>query len=160
MRWNANSTSSHFARGGTSGGTQNLYIEGDTIYSYGRHFPIARRLSPEEQSKTGLKYVFNKYGYSNTTAKHKSHVRCAIRDYIELPNCDMSEAGIAKTLADLEESLACERERMGRFKSRGPRFKSCQEEIKSLEKEISKYTHLLQNLYGGTAVLLIRDLAA
>lgn len=50
----------------------NFYFEGDTIYSYGRHFPIAR-IDAAEQT-----VWFTTDGYSSTTAKHKSLARQAI----------------------------------------------------------------------------------
>ena len=43
-----------------------MFIEGDIIYSYGYHFPIAYRV--------GDLVFFNVENYSNTTAKHKSLV--------------------------------------------------------------------------------------
>lgn len=54
----------------------NLYFEGDTIYSYGSHFPIAKHV----QSKTGKKsaVLFTTRTYSVTTSGHCSQVRCAI----------------------------------------------------------------------------------
>jgi len=54
----------------------NLYFEGDTIYSYGAHFPIARHIS-NPQNETAV--LFTTKGYSNTTSKHKSYVARAIR---------------------------------------------------------------------------------
>ncbi len=49
---------------------KNLFIEGNTIYSYGKWFPVAK--------KTFLKgkefYLFNTEKYSITTARHKSLV--------------------------------------------------------------------------------------
>jgi hypothetical protein len=59
-----------FASGRTSGSTDHLFIEGDTIYSYGYHFPIATRY--------GNKVWFTKKGYSNTTSRHKSLVLNAL----------------------------------------------------------------------------------
>lgn len=50
----------------------NFYFEGDTIYSYGRHFPIARI-----DVDRGIVW-FTTRGYSNTTAKHISLARQAI----------------------------------------------------------------------------------
>jgi hypothetical protein len=49
----------------------NLYFERDTIYSYGNHFPIAKRV---RNGKGDVAYLFNPNGYSNTIARHKSHV--------------------------------------------------------------------------------------
>lgn len=62
-----------FANGATSGNNSNrsLFIEGDTIYSYGYHFPLARR------NADGTFWV-NPDKYSVTTSKHQSMVRGAI----------------------------------------------------------------------------------
>lgn len=62
-----------YANGAENGRTKHFFIEGRVIYSYGTHFPIALRLEP------GV-YLFNKDGYSNTTARHKGHVRRALGD--------------------------------------------------------------------------------
>jgi hypothetical protein len=62
---------SKFAAGATSGKGSNLFIEGDTIYSYGYHFPIARRL-PDGG------YWVNPDKYSRSTARHQSLVINAI----------------------------------------------------------------------------------
>ena len=51
----------------------NIFFEGDTVYSYGRHFPVAR-FAPE----FGDIVLFTDRGYSNSTAKHKSIIRAAI----------------------------------------------------------------------------------
>ena len=55
--------------GRTSNGT--LYFNGSTIYSYGSHFPIAKHIVNEQGQRAVL---FTERSYSNTTAKHKSHV--------------------------------------------------------------------------------------
>ena len=47
-----------------------MFIDGDTIYSYGYHFPIALR-------RNGVMYV-NEDSYSSSTSKHTSYVRSAI----------------------------------------------------------------------------------
>lgn len=52
----------------------NFYFDGDTIYSYGSHFPIARHVSNGKQSAI----LFTTRGYSVTTSKHLSLVRRAI----------------------------------------------------------------------------------
>ena len=61
-----------FAYGTTRAYTQsgNLYIDGDKIYSYGRHFCIARRVNDNT-------ILMTTRGYSNTTAKHISNVHSA-----------------------------------------------------------------------------------
>lgn len=56
-----------FAYGATSGRNLNMFIDGDSIYSYGYHFCIAKRVN------TGT-VLFTTRGYSNSTAKHKNYV--------------------------------------------------------------------------------------
>src|SRR6266566_680779 len=52
----------------------NIYFEGDTIYSYGSHFPIAKHISSGKQSAV----LFTTRTYSVTTSGHCSAVRSAI----------------------------------------------------------------------------------
>ena len=44
---------------------QNIFYEGNVLYDYGYHFPLALKLND------GF-ILLNKDGYSNTTARHKS----------------------------------------------------------------------------------------
>lgn len=53
-----------------SGRGSNIFFDGATIYSYGRHFPIA--------TIEGMYVLFTLRSYSNTTAKHISRTRQAI----------------------------------------------------------------------------------
>jgi len=53
----------------------NLYFTGDTIYSYGSHFPIARHVVNEAGDRAVL---FTTATYSVTTSSHCSAVRSAI----------------------------------------------------------------------------------
>lgn len=53
----------------------NFYFEGDTIYSYGSHFPIARHVT-NERGEQAVFFTSNSYGC--TTAQHKSEVMRAI----------------------------------------------------------------------------------
>lgn len=57
--------------------TRSLFFNGDTIYSYGRHFPIARHVTDKHGRACVL---FTTRDYSVTTSGHKSAVRCAIPD--------------------------------------------------------------------------------
>lgn len=52
----------------------NFYFRGDTIYSYGSHFPIAKHVVNEKGEKAVL---FTERSYSNTTAKHINATRYA-----------------------------------------------------------------------------------
>jgi hypothetical protein len=54
----------------TSGKGSNLFFDGETIFSYGHHFPIARH-------HKGV-VLFTRDSYSVTTSKHCSQVRSAI----------------------------------------------------------------------------------
>lgn len=60
-----------FAAGATRGYAANLFIENETIYSYGHHFPVAKKL------KDGI-YLFNVSRYSNSTSKHQSDTAGAL----------------------------------------------------------------------------------
>lgn len=61
-----------FANRKDKGTAKNMYIWGNTIYSYGHHFPIARWLDEDT-------VVFTTNEYSMTTAGHKSAVLRALR---------------------------------------------------------------------------------
>lgn len=57
---------------------ENIFFEGETIYSYGHHFPMARLTGKFDEY--GVEYVLvSTDRYSNTTAKHLSDVRDAVR---------------------------------------------------------------------------------
>lgn len=57
------------------GAGSNLFFEGETIYSYGHHFPIARLFAhPKTKAQCVL---FTTRGYSSSTARHKSYVSSA-----------------------------------------------------------------------------------
>jgi len=53
----------------------NLYFDGEVIYSYGSHFPIARHIT---NAKGKPAVLFTEQGYSSTTSGHKSAVHSAI----------------------------------------------------------------------------------
>ena len=53
-----------------------VYFYGDTIYSYGYHFPMATRMREKDG---GVWYLVNGDSYSVTTAKHQSDLRYALR---------------------------------------------------------------------------------
>jgi hypothetical protein len=52
-----------------------LFYEGDTIYSYGRHFAIAQLITTPTNTRAVL---FNEYKYSHSTGNHQRIVRRAI----------------------------------------------------------------------------------
>jgi hypothetical protein len=63
----------------------NFFFEGTTIYSYGRHFPIARFV----ENKSGEKAVlFTNKRWGNATAKHIGYTRRAIASDIPVFNVE------------------------------------------------------------------------
>lgn len=61
-------------KSGRSSG-DSMYFEGDSIYSYGAHYLMAKLFRVKGQRIA----VINSNGYSMTTAKHTAHVRDALR---------------------------------------------------------------------------------
>jgi hypothetical protein len=55
----------------------NIFFEGPSIYSYGRHFEIARFVRPDV-------VLFNSASYSVSTSKHQSYTRHAIGAHIRV----------------------------------------------------------------------------
>jgi len=56
-----------FAEGKETGKSLHMFIEGDTVYSYGKHFPIARRVGEKKVNFTNEKN-------SSSTNRQKSLV--------------------------------------------------------------------------------------
>lgn len=86
MTMSNSAVAKQFAAGATKGSSKSMYIDGDAVYSYGPHFPIAERIPGG--------YVFNSDSSSSTTARHKNDVWCCIHKDIlwELPGCKMHKA--------------------------------------------------------------------
>ncbi len=59
----------------------NIFFEGNTIYSYGYHFPLATFIT----NKAGeTKVLLNSDNYSVSTSKHKGYARQAVNHYTRL----------------------------------------------------------------------------
>jgi len=83
-----NSTLAHnYNNGAEKGKGSHIFIDGDTIFSYGYHFPIARKLKENV-------YLFNSEGYSLTTEKHKGIVESALisKTLIYISECKTENA--------------------------------------------------------------------
>lgn len=65
------------------GRASRVFFEGQIIYSYGYHFPVAR-FAPEY----GDIVLFTSRGYSSSTGKHKSLIRAAIPSTYQVIYCD------------------------------------------------------------------------
>lgn len=93
----------------TSGKSGNMFFEGPSIYSYGRHFEIARFIEP------GIVF-FTTRGYSNSTARHKNHVLQAVshKRVFEVDTFDDHKANVSGMVLELDK-LAVRIARSGRF---------------------------------------------
>jgi len=95
-----------FANSDKEGKANSMFIENNTIFSYGYHFPIARKMDKtDENGKTIV--LFTNRGYSNTTAKHKNNVWGALYQAgYRIITCDVSR-GIVTTelLEDLNKEI-------------------------------------------------------
>ena len=91
----------------------NLYLTGDTIYSYGSHFPIARHVTNDAGERAAL---FTTATYSVTTSSHCSAVRSAIPSgtpVFHVPNvCHGRYSGSELTADDHAGNLADYAERI------------------------------------------------
>jgi hypothetical protein len=91
----------------------NLYFTGDTIYSYGSHFPIARHVTNDAGERVVL---FTTATYSVTTSSHCSAVRSAIPSGIRVfhvPNvCHGRYSGSELTADDHASNLGDYAERI------------------------------------------------
>jgi hypothetical protein len=91
----------------------NLYFTGDTIYSYGSHFPIARHVTNDAGERAVL---FTTATYSVTTSSHCSAVRSAIPSGMQVfyvPNvCQGRYSGSELTADDHTGNLADYTERI------------------------------------------------
>lgn len=70
-----------------------LYFNGDTIYSYGSHFPIARHVTLGKGENRRSAILFTTRDHSNTTSRHKHEVRRAIPSGVTVFYVDNVRAG-------------------------------------------------------------------
>lgn len=66
MSWSHSELVERFKQGKTKGSASHMYIEGDTLYSYGSHFPLLVRVP--------FGYLMNADKYSSSTSRHQRHV--------------------------------------------------------------------------------------
>jgi hypothetical protein len=103
----------------------NLYFTGDTIYSYGSHFPIARHVTRDAGKRAVL---FTTASYSVTTSGHCSAVRSAIPSGIRVfhvPNvCHGRYWGSKLTADDHAGNLADYTERIKKYVATSVRARS------------------------------------
>ena len=78
----------NFARYEKVPGHNSVFIDGDTLYSYGYHFPLAKRLG-------GGVFVINSNPTTKTTNRHRSQVMSGIQSYgypfiVMCSDCDIN----------------------------------------------------------------------
>jgi len=74
----------------------NFYFHGDTIYSYGSHFPVARHVARKGRSAV----LFTTRSYSATTAGHKCMVEGACRHLTVFHVADVTGSDCRKQFAE------------------------------------------------------------
>ena len=85
-----------FVKGATHGEASHMYIDGDTMYSYGRHFPLLVRRD--------WGFLLNADKYSSTTSSHQSS--CFRHATIQIPFSALESAGISHREFELVEHEA------------------------------------------------------
>lgn len=88
-----------------------FYFEGDTIYSYGSHFPIARH-------HKGAVLMTSK-SYSPSTAKHKAIIRMACRHLEVFTVSDVRSNPSAKMVKEYQDRIKSAVDQLGRMRSPG-----------------------------------------
>jgi hypothetical protein len=84
-----------FARGATSGKGSRVFIEGNKIYSFGRHFVLATR-KEEGDWGCGLRFIVNGDRYSSSTSGHTNLVIHACKSSVQIPFSALDAAGLTQ----------------------------------------------------------------
>lgn len=98
----------------------NFYFTGDTIYSYGGHFPIARIVTRKKRTCV----LFTTRTYSNTTNTHLSLTCQAVRhlDIFNIGPRISPEPSVSHDLDDYRRRVADLLDKAGRARSNGPGY--------------------------------------
>ena len=118
-----NQQSQHFAK------ANNMYFEGNTLYSYGYHYPLAIFIEPNT-------VLINNVGYSNSTAKHMSHAFNATINRKQIFTNHIELRQVYAELLELERKL---------LRARKPEIYTKQ--ISHLYKEFAKNMKYLNGFY-------------
>lgn len=109
----------------------NFYFEDGTIYSYGRHFPIAKYITFE-----GKKHLLvTKLGYSNSTAKHINYFNNASRHIDKIYTYDIEKP--FNNISLFKNSLTASRARLATARKKHIYIEQIQNECETLQKYIS-----------------------
>ncbi len=93
----------HKTQGDARNKQGNFYFEDGVIYSFGRHFPIARHITGS-QGQPGV--ILTTRTYSSTTGGHVHAVRNAIPDTIPVFNANPGDYSHSEILSEYKKRLA------------------------------------------------------
>ena len=89
----------------------NFFFEGESIYSYGGHFEVARLVQTEKGKTIAL---FDPTTYSQSTSQHQSYARQAchnLHQRFDVPSFpyygELTDDGLYRILADRRGSRTC-----------------------------------------------------
>ena len=141
------------------GAASRVFFEGDVLYSYGRHFPMAAF------SNKGSNVVyFTTRGYSSSTSKHLSYARSAL-SHFDIIYCydpfSAREGNHSKNLEDFENRAKYPAQKLVRARkpeiylseiaSIRAEFEAYVEHFKIAKKYYKKFVYLfIQSKEGGT----------
>ena len=80
----------------------NVFFDGDKIYSYGFHYLMGEFIT---NKKGDIAIMINNSGYSNTTAKHVTHLSAATRQYKQFYTMYCDSKQVLQKLENLLQKL-------------------------------------------------------
>jgi hypothetical protein len=118
-----------------SGKCSSVFAEGDTVYSYGYHYPL---LFPVQKRDGSRVWVVNTSGYSNTTAKHISWARSLADVEAEMPR------GVRGTIDTVFQALSDQLDAVRKVMCSKKRTNTqVYQSLKDQEKRIESFIHRL-----------------
>jgi len=159
MKYNNTILAEKYAQGATEGNGSNMFIEEDTIYSYGHHYKIAIRLNPDQKFATNVSHVYNSERYSSTTNKHQAYVRYNLQSYIAIPDCNIEETHLRNYLNELKLEVEEVQAKQSKLKTKGKRFYQFESKIAGMAERVKEVEHFTVALYGGQAIHFIKEAA-
>jgi len=160
MKLTNDNVAEHFSKGDiTNAQGSNMFIEEDTIYSYGHHYKIAVRLTPDQKFATGIDHVYNPERYSSTTNKHQAVVRRYLQSYIAIPDCNTEETFLRGYLEELKLEVEEVKTKQSKLKAKGKRFYQFESKIDTMSERVKEVEHFTVSLYGGQAIHFIKQAA-
>lgn len=123
-----------------SGKGSNFFYEGNTIYSYGHHFPIAKKIGNHT-------VLFTNQSYSVSTSKHISTTRQSIPQsvrviYVSDPSAD-SKAAHKKNYRELKSNLQALRPKLARTRTGWNRDTTIRD-MQNIIEDLNDYTRLFK----------------